>query len=86
MRIVAASAIALTLCAPAFGERIKPSGQGVTTPIFAPQHATAPIISNNLKATTTTTGIDVDGHGYVCRTMALRREDGGITKVRRCAD
>jgi len=85
MRVVAASVIVLTLCAPAFGEPIKSSVQGVATPNFAPQHTSTPIIPNNPSATTTT-GVDVDGHGYVCRTMALRREDGGITKIRRCAD
>jgi hypothetical protein len=82
MRIVAASAIALSLCAPALGERVKPGGQGAETSIFAPQQASTP----KTPSTMTTTGSDVDGHGYVCRRMTLRREDGGITKIRRCAD
>jgi hypothetical protein len=33
----------------------------------------------------TTTGTDVEGRGYVCRTLLLRREDGGVSKVRKCA-
>lgn len=33
-----------------------------------------------------TTGTDVQDRGYRCRTITLRRDDGGLTKVRRCAD
>jgi hypothetical protein len=85
MRVVTASAVAMLLCSPAFAALIGPNTQGEATPVLAPQGPSVRIIPDNPKAAPTT-GIDVDGHGYVCRTMALRREDGGITKVRRCAD
>lgn len=51
----------------------------------------ARILPENPKATTTGSdidgrGLDLDGHGYACITMKLRRQDGGITKVRKCND
>lgn len=85
MRVLAASAAVILLCSPAVAERVGPNTQGEAIPAPAPQRPSVRIIPNNPKAAPTT-GTDVDGHGYVCRTMVLRREDGGITKVRRCAD
>jgi len=74
---------AAALAAPAAAERVVPAAAGE---ISVPAHREGPRQIPDNPRTTPTTGTDVDGRGYVCRTMILRRQDGGVTKVRRCTD
>lgn len=79
-------AAGLAVAAPAFAERAVPGVKGETTPLVSPQRPAARALPGNPR-TVPTTGTDFDGmHGYVCRTLIVRREDGGLTKIRRCAD
>jgi hypothetical protein len=86
MRILmAVGVLAGMAVAPAVAERAAPDLKGPTIPVMTPHRADR-IMPANPK-TAPTTGTDLDGvHGYICRTMIFRREDGGLTKIRRCAD
>ena len=78
--------IGLALTSPAAAERVAPNVAGEIAPVMDPQRPAVRIVPNNPKSSPTT-GTDFDGaRGYVCRTILIRREDGGITKIRRCAD
>jgi hypothetical protein len=78
--------IGLGLISPAVAERAAPTVAGEVAPVTNPQRPAVRIVPANPKSAPTT-GTDLDGaHGYVCRTMLIRREDGGITKIRRCSD
>jgi hypothetical protein len=74
------------LIVPAQAERAAVDVRGETLPVAQAQGSAVRVIPDNPKsAPTTGSGLD-DTHGYVCRTLTLRRDDGGLTKVRRCAE
>ena len=61
------------------------SGPGIKETVKNPEESGPARITYDNPKIAPTTGTDVKGDDK-CRTVTLRRNDGGITKVRRCAE
>lgn len=84
MRVVAVGLSVAYFCmVSALAEPVLPDGRG--NPMPHPQAAT--VVPDNPKTPVSATGAELhEAPGRVCATQLLRREDGGITKVRRCVE